>query len=269
MDIVYQLDLLLENLMYNIFKGSIPINLTTKITFSVFLLLSLFVLIQFIIEIVKWLTPSSPSQKQAITPDQLNIQTDDFITKKADLHYQKISSDPKQAKRKLRGIYLAEKTDDLQEREKGYLILRFNGEWFLFRDPKALSSYQIELFDNKTKKLREDRRLDFKWGILTLQTLPQYIGQYQVEVKGQYPHLYQNDKRVFLLPTKIEDDSTESQDRFFLFEDIELSGGISWQMRKLFLWEGELLTNDEVLELQEDYLDLQPQKARPDVDMMK
>lgn len=280
MDTLHNLDLLLENLMYNILGHTFPINLTTKILFLVFSVILFFLLIGIISDFISWIKNQvkkffSP-QKQSTKPDQDSYKNNDLIEKQANLYYQEIvtsqhaNSDWEHTDRTLRGIYIAEKPDDLQEREKGYLILRFNGEWFFFRDPKALSSYQIEIFDKKVKKLNQNQSIDFDWGMLTLQTLPKYTSNYKVNVDGHYPHLVQYDKRVFLLPAKIKKDSTENNhDNFYLFEDIELVGGISWQKRKLFLWTGDLLTEEEVAELQEDYLDLPTKGAEPDVKMMK
>lgn len=187
----------------------------------------------------------------------------DPMEKRADLVYYQVNSPPKgslkweRTGRGIRGVCLVKRRKTLQESEKMLLLFRFNGDWFFFRDSKLLVDYQIDLFDEELKLGKERGDSGFNWVGQPMKIHPKYTAQYEVEVDGHYPHLGQNEKRVSLVLVELEDvDVNEGfEDRFYLFEDTALIGGIAWQGRKIHIWTGGRLTEEEVAEIQEQYLE--------------
>jgi len=160
--------------------------------------------------------------------------------------------------RGLRGLYLVERLDVQEKVEKGLLVMRFNGDWFFFRNAKSTSGHEVAHLDEIIDEAKKGN-FDFKWSNIPWRVDPTYLATYEVEIHGHYSHLIQENKRVRLLLAEFDKEKLEFEgdegDKFLLFEEIELFGGVSWQDRKVYLWEGDRLTEEEIEEVQELYLD--------------
>jgi hypothetical protein len=155
-------------------------------------------------------------------------------------------------------LYLVERLDVQEKLEQGLLVMRLNGDWFFFRNAKSTSGYEVDHLDEIIDEV-EKGNLDFKWSNIPWRVDPTYLATYEVEIHGHYSHLIQANKRVRLLLAEFDKEKLkvdeDDGDKYLLFEEIELFGGISWQERKVYLWEGDRLTEEEVKEVQELYLD--------------
>lgn len=200
----------------------------------------------------------------------------DSMEKRADLVYYQVNPPPKgslkweRTGRGIRSICLATKRKTLQESEEMLQLFRFNGDWLFFRNPKLLTRYQLEMFNQELEEGKKKDNLDFNWVGQPMKISPKYRSKYEVDVDGYYPHLGQNEKRVSLLLVKFKDVEVNkyAKDRFLLFEDTELIGGIAWQGKKVYVWSGDKLTEEEIAEVKDDYLEREVNGVKPDFDMM-
>lgn len=164
----------------------------------------------------------------------------------------------------IRGICLANKRQSLQESEKLQLLLNVNGGWFILKNSTQLVDHKIEMFKEAFKETKKRGDLDFKWLDLPMKILSG-TGQYEVLVSGHYPHLGQSEKRVFLFLAELKEvEETEGfEDRIYLFEDTELIGGIAWQGKKIYRWKGKRANEEEVAEIEDQYLEREVNGIEP------
>jgi hypothetical protein len=197
-------------------------------------------------------------------PEELEKDKLGPMKKVADLVYYEVKSVTREiiewerTGRGLRGLYLVERLDVQEILEKGLLVMRFNGDWFFFRNTKSISQHEVDHMDEIIDEA-EKGKFDFKWSNIPWRIDPTYLATYEVEIHGHYSHLIQANKCVRLLLAEFDKEKLELDeddgDKYLLFEEVALFGGISWQQRKVYLWEGDRLTKEEIEEVQELYLD--------------
>ena len=79
--------------------------------------------------------------------------------------------------------------------------------------------------------------------------MPGLCGIYEAEVKGEYPHLVQQEREVIMLFAELVDFEEDEGSRFCLFE-VVLRGGVIWQGKdgvKAFFWSGDKIEEENVL----------------------
>lgn len=237
-----------------------PVTALSQVLFIIFVG-SLFVLVVGLF----WTSgEGKPRRRKSPKPEEPEKDELGSMKKVADLVYYEVESVTRdiiqweRTGRGLRGLYLVERLDVQEKVEKGLLVMRFNGDWFFFRNPKSTSGYEVTHIDEIIDGV-EKGKFDFKWSNIPWKVDPTYLATYEVEIHGHYAHLIQENKRVRLLLAELDKEKLEIDeddgDKYLLFEEIELFGGISWQQRKIYLWEGDRLTEKEIEEVQELYLD--------------
>jgi len=235
----------------------LPVTVIWQVLFVIFVGILAILLFGFI-----W--PSRERSQHLEAKDPKEVKPKGPMKKVADLLFFEVKSVSRdvlkweRTGRGLVGMYLVERLGVQEKAEKGLLVIRFNGDWFFFRNTKSISGYQVSFMDGVVDAAKRGN-LGFKWSSVSWRVVLEYLSTYEVEVQGHYPHLLQENKRVRLvlaeLGRKELDIVNDDEDKYLLFEEIELFGGILWQDRKVYLWEGDRLDEAEVAEIQELYLD--------------
>lgn len=279
MNILSTLNQLLEQIINTILGRTGPVSPSLKIVFIITFFFLLYLLSDFLAWLINEPHRLSKSKAKSRKSTYQEKESNGPLKKFADLFYYELepanhtTSGFQRTGRGLRGLYLAEKPSGPHQPERGLLVIRFNSQWFFFKNPKALAPHEIEIFeDEKRRQEKATEPLDFFWASFFMKVIPKYTACYQVEIEGHYPHLIQHSKQVSLLLTKFKDQDLEEDDqgdRYFLFEEIGLTGGISWQNRKIYLWEGDKLTDQEISEVKRDYFEQETEVVEFDVEMMR
>ncbi|MGB6839291.1 MAG: hypothetical protein WBD86_01930 [Microgenomates group bacterium] len=175
--------------------------------------------------------------------------------------------------RALQGLFLVEGLKQEQKHD-GLLLIRFNGDWYCFKKSLVLNEYDLGYLTGVIQDIKDDTdTLEFKWKGSRWKAILPYLRNFEVEVRGAYHHLRQAEKRVRLLLAESMDEiqllpgEGEGEDRFMLFEEVELIGGVAWQIQRAYVWSGDELGPEGAAEA-ESYLEHELSMPELPVDWM-
>lgn len=273
------LELLIQAINIGLNKLGLPITPLSQFLFGGSVILLIVAIAYVLTDLLIWFGKNimwAFSKPAELEKEEMGKGDGDPLKKIADLfYYEVLPPRPGQVNwdrtgRGIRGMCLSKRRESLQEMRELLLLIRFNGDWFFFKEPKSLVAYETKLFDKEAKRDQGREDLSFIWSSQPMTIKPEYRAEYEVEVEGHYPHLVQNEKRVFLLLAEFEEDEINEgiEDRFLLFEEIGLIGGIAWQGRKVHVWTGGPLSEEEIVEIEKKYLDAKSEEVLFNIDEM-